>query len=107
MSYVDDDSCEQESGLFMFDLSTGLHADLKCRQVYSGNVKACAIGKQSTSGKQRWYAGTEPADVVISDDYGATWADTSSFNAISGRGDWYAVFARPTRTCAACLTAPR
>lgn len=88
MSYVEDDSREQQSGLFLFDLSKGVQTKMKGKQVYKGNVKSCAIGKQSTSGKQRWYAGTEPADVLISEDSGATWADTSSFQAIPGRQDW-------------------
>ncbi len=88
MSYVEDDSREQQSGLFVFDLSQGVQPNMKGKQVYNGNVKSCAIGKQSPSGKQRWYAGTEPADVVISEDTGATWADTSSFQAIPGREDW-------------------
>lgn len=88
MSYVKDDSQEQQSGLFLFDLSKGVQPKMQGKQVYNGNVKSCAIGKQSTSGEQRWYAGTEPADVVTSEDYGATWADTSSFQAITGREDW-------------------
>lgn len=88
MSYVQDDSREQQSGLFLFDLSKGVQPKMQGKQVYKGNVKSCAIGKQSTSGKQRWYAGTEPADVVISEDSGVTWADTSSFQAIPGRQDW-------------------
>ena len=88
MSYVEGDSREQQSGLFMFDLSKGVRPEMKGKQVYNGNVKSCAIGKQSTSGKQRWYAGTEPADVLISEDTGATWADTSSFQAIPSREKW-------------------
>ncbi len=91
MNYVDDDSREQQAGLFEFDVSQGIQADLKGKRVYNGNVKSCAIGKQSTNGKQRWYAGTEPADVVISEDNGKTWADTSSFQAISGRAEWQVV----------------
>ena len=90
MSYVDDDSAEQKAGLYKFDLSQGVHADMKSSLVHEGNVKSCAIGKQSSSSKkQRWYAGTEPADVLISEDEGATWADTSSFQAIPGRSEWY------------------
>ena len=98
MSYVEDDSREQQSGLFWFDLSKGVQTKMKGKQVYKGNVKSCAIGKQSTSGKQRWYAGTEPADVVISEDSGATWADTSSFQAIPGRQDWLV----PSQLCLSC-----
>ena len=52
MSYVEDDSREQQSGLFWFDLSKGVQTKMKGKQVYKGNVKSCAIGKQSTSGKQ-------------------------------------------------------
>lgn len=86
MSYGDSDSSRRQPGLYMFDLSAG---DANGKHVYSGNVKSCAIGKESANGKQRWYAGTEPADVVISDDMGATWANTDSFKAVPARDSWY------------------
>lgn len=86
MSYGDSDSSRRQPGLYMFDLAGG---DANGKHVYNGNVKSCAIGKGSAAGKQRWYAGTEPADVVISEDMGATWADTDSFKALPARDSWY------------------
>lgn len=86
MSYVDSDSQRQQPGLYKCDLSG---SKIGCKRVYDGNVKSCAIGKESASGKQRLYAGTEPADVVISEDKGATWSDTGSFKAIPARESWY------------------
>ena len=90
MSYVDDESRTQQdaAGLYVFDLVGGLQASPEGRRVWQGNVKSCAIGKPRHSGKLRWYAGTEPADVLITEDAGSTWADTGSFRAISGRQDW-------------------
>ena len=86
MSYVDSDSQQQQPGLYKCDLSG---SETGCKRVYGGNVKSCAIGKESSSGKQRWYAGIEPADVVISEDSGANWSDTGSFKAIPARESWY------------------
>ena len=86
MSYIDSDSQRQQPGLYKCDLSAG---ELGCKRVYDGNVKSCAIGKESASRKQRWYAGIEPADVLISEDNGATWSDTGSFKAIPARDSWY------------------
>ena len=88
MGYVDSDSHRQQPGLYMFDLSKSA-GDTSCKSVYDGNVKSCAIGKKSATGEQRWYAGIEPADVVISEDRGSTWADTGSFKAIPARESWY------------------
>lgn len=85
MSYSDKDSQPQKPGLYLCELSGG---ETKCKRVYDGNVKSCAIGKESASGKQRWYAGIEPADVLISEDNGATWSDTGSFKAIPARESW-------------------
>lgn len=86
MSYVDSDSQRQQPGLYKCDLSGG---ETGCKRVHDGNVKSCAIGKESASGKQRWYAGIEPADVLISEDNGVTWSDTGSFKAIPARESWY------------------
>lgn len=85
MNYSDKDSQSQQPGLYMCELSGG---ETSLKRVYDGNVKSCAIGKESASGKQRWYAGIEPADVLISEDNGATWSDTGSFKAITGRESW-------------------
>ena len=86
MSYGDSDSSRRQPGLYMFELAGG---NANGKHVYNGNVKSCAIGKGGTTGKQRLYAGTEPADVVISDDMGATWTDTDSFKASPARDSWY------------------
>lgn len=86
MGYVESTQTSQKAGLYHFDLSNHqiCQEDLVCE----GNVKSCAIGDESASGKQRWYAGTEPADVLVSEDQGHTWSDTSSFAAIDGRDGW-------------------
>ena len=89
MSYVDSDSRKQQSGLYKFDLSAGSGASTQPKIVHTGNIKSCAIGKESSTGKQRWYAGAEPADVLISEDSGVTWSDTGSFKAIPARQEWY------------------
>lgn len=85
MSYVENTST-QKAGVYRFELSN----TQSCQEnlVYGGNAKSCAIGNESASGKKRWYAGTEPADVLISEDEGKTWSDTGSFAAIEGRNGW-------------------
>lgn len=88
MSYVDSDSQKQQSGLYKFDFSAGNGSSPQPKRVHTGNIKSCAIGKESSSGKQRWYAGVEPADVLISEDSGVTWSDTGSFKAIPARSEW-------------------
>ena len=86
MGYVDGESPDQKSGLYLFDLSgERQHSKLVC----AGNLKSCGIGQESATGKQRWYAGIEPADVLISEDQGGTWSSTNSFKAISARDSWY------------------
>ena len=86
MGYVDNTSTSQKAGLYRLDLSD----TQSCQEhlMYEGNVKSCAIGNESTSGTKRWYAGTEPADLLISEDQGTTWSNTSSFAAIEGREGW-------------------
>lgn len=86
MHYVDDPAKNQASaaGLYKLDLSGSRSPRAIEEMVCKGNVKSCAIGNESSSGKKRWYAGTEPADVLVSDDEGLTWSDTNSFSAIEG-----------------------
>ena len=52
-------------------------------KIWSGNAKTCAI--KGVEGEHRLFLGTEPADVLISDDMGATWRGTDSFAAIKDR----------------------
>lgn len=86
LSYVENRSTTQKAGVYRFDLSD----TQSCQEnlAHECNAKSCAIGSESASGKKRWYAGTEPADVSISEDEGKTWSDTSSFAAIEGRIGW-------------------
>lgn len=86
MSYIENTSTAQKAGMYKFDLTN----PQTCQEdlVYEGNVKSCAIGNESASHPKRWYAGTEPADVLISEDDGKTWSDTGSFAAIEGRDGW-------------------
>ena len=86
MSYVENKSTTQKAGVYRLDLSDTQPCQVNL--VYEGNAKSCAIGSESSSGKKRWYAGTEPADVLISEDEGKTWSNTSSFAAIEGRNEW-------------------
>ena len=53
------------------------------RKVWAGNAKTCAIRK--LQGEQMLFLGTEPADVLTSDDMGCTWRGTDSFAAIPER----------------------
>ena len=52
-------------------------------KVWSGNAKSCALRRVGDD--PRLYLGTEPADVLVSDDLGASWRGTDSFAAIPGR----------------------
>ena len=52
-------------------------------KIWAGNAKTCAI--KDIGGEQRLFLGTEPADVLISDDMGKTWRGTDSFAAVKDR----------------------
>lgn len=52
-------------------------------KVWSGNAKTCVL--RTVGDGPRLYLGTEPADVLVSDDLGASWRGTDSFAAIPGR----------------------
>ena len=73
----------QESGAWLARLDEEDGAVESEVKVWSGNAKTCAMSV--VKGRQRLFLGTEPADVLISDDMGATWHGTDSFAAIPDR----------------------
>ena len=74
---------QQESGAWLAKLDEDSIAVESERKVWAGNAKTCAIRK--LQGKQMLFLGTEPADVLTSDDMGGTWRGTDTFAAIPER----------------------
>ena len=73
----------QECGAWVARLDNTGTAIEREGKVWSGNVLTCAVRRVGAN--TRLYLGTEPADVLISDDMGQTWLGTDSFAAIPDR----------------------
>ena len=73
----------QECGAWLAKLHNSASSIESESKVWSGNAKSCAL--HAVDDELRLYLGTEPADVLISDDMGSTWRDTGSFMAITER----------------------
>ena len=73
----------QESGAWIARLDNTGTAMERESKVWSGNAKTCAV--RTSRGGSRLYLGTEPADVLTSDDMGRTWLGTDSFAAVPER----------------------
>ena len=74
---------QQESGTWLAKLDEDGIAVESESKVWAGNAKTCAM--REVQGKQMLFLGTEPPDVLTSDDMGGTWRGTDSFAAIPER----------------------
>ena len=73
----------QESGAWLAKLDESGSTVESETKIWAGNAKTCAI--HDVEGEQRLFLGTEPADVLTSNDMGETWRGTDSFAAITDR----------------------
>lgn len=76
--------CHQ-CGLYVYDMKT-VHS--KPVLVWEGDARSCAIS-EGRGGVPRFYIGTEPADVLFSDDCGLSWQGSNSFRNVASRPEWY------------------
>jgi len=73
----------KESGVWLSRLNEAGNTVGSEIKIWAGNAKTCAICE--VDGEQRLFLGTEPADVLVSNDMGATWRGTDSFATIPDR----------------------
>jgi hypothetical protein len=81
-----------QPGLHLLDLpaSPAQYAGTPSARAWTGDARSCRLVPGSApSAPPRIFVGTEPADVLVSEDLGSTWADTASFGAIPTRPNWY------------------
>jgi hypothetical protein len=76
---------DQQAAGGLWHINLASPSSLKAKQVWRGDARSCNVGPGDVP---KLYVGTEPADVLSSEDLGASWKGTDSFKALASRPQW-------------------
>eukprot|EP00877_Chromochloris_zofingiensis_P013892 jgi/Chrzof1/8757/Cz03g23120.t1 len=92
MRMSQDTNPQHRPGLHHIQLSTSgslvESGDVTCNHIWSGDAHSCALF-DTENGKKRIVVGTEPPQVLYSDDGGKTWGGEGDLDKLPSRPNWY------------------